>query len=147
MNTEQRITYSVAFKGVVRLVTAGIVEFETNDIVAETIELSDAFYEALSLRQGLGETAAPLAATPTAGRFSSSPTQASPATGSTKAASKGPKDPNAAASPAQIGFLKKLIRENNVPADSDGFELSGTVYNYGEFTMGSIQVPIEALKK
>ena len=143
MNTEQRITYSVGFKAVIELVAAGKVEFETNDVVAEVIELSDAFYEALAIRQELGENAAPKAATPTAGRFSSSPKPVSKSTGST---SKGPKDPNAAASPAQVGFLKKLIRENNVPSDDAGFELSGVTYEYDGFTMGSIQVPIEELK-
>jgi len=143
MNTEQRITYSVGFKAVIELVAAGKVEFETNDVVAEVIELSDAFYEALAVRQELGENAAPKAATTTAGRFSSSPKQASPSTGST---SKGPKDPNATASPAQVGFLKKMVRENNIPSDDAGCEVDGITYNYDEFTMGSIQVPIEVLK-
>ena len=58
MNTEQRITYSVAFKGVIELVAAGIVEFETEDVVAAVIELTDAFKEALSLRLGLGDAVA-----------------------------------------------------------------------------------------
>ena len=147
MNTEQRITYSVGFKAVIELVAAGKVEFETADVVAEVIELSDAFYEALAVRQGLGETAAaPLAptSTPSASRFST-PT-ASPASGSTKKPASKPKDPNAAASPAQIGFLKKLIGEKNVPSDANGFELDGVVYEFDNFTMGSIQTPIEALK-
>ena len=144
MNTEQRITYSVGFKGVIDLVAAGKVEFETNDVVAEVIELSDAFYEALALRQGLdGDAPSTPAATNTVGRFSTSSKPVSKSGGST---SKGPKDPNATASPAQIGFLKKLIRENNVPADDNGFELNGNVYEYDNFTMGSIQVPIEELK-
>ena len=147
MNTEQRITYSVAFKGVIELAAAGKVAFETTDYVAEVIELTDAFYEALAVRQELGSnvpSTPAVTSTPAASRFST-PT-ASPATGSTKAASKGPKDPNAAASPAQVGFLKKLIRENNVPSDDAGFELSGVTYEYDGFTMGSIQVPIEELK-
>ena len=145
MNTEQRITYSVGFKAVIELVAAGKVAFETSDVVAEVIELSDAFYEALAVRQGLGETAAaPSPTTPTAGRFATSKPAASPSTGST---SKGPKDPNAAASPAQVGFLKKLVRENNIPSDDAGCEVDGITYNYADFTMGSIQVPIEALKK
>ena len=55
MNLEQRIAYSVAFKGVIDLVTAEEVVFETQDIVAETIELTDAFYEAIAARTGLEE--------------------------------------------------------------------------------------------
>ena len=147
MNTEQRITYSVGFKAVVELLAAGKVAFETSDVVAEVIELSDAFYEALALRQGLDapSTVAATTSTPAASRFST-PT-ASPATGSTKKAPASPKDPNAAASPAQIGFLKKLIGESNTPSDANGFELAGVVYEFDNFTMGSIQVPIEALKK
>ena len=148
MNTEQRITYSVGFKAVIDLVTSGNITFETDDIVAEVIEVSDAFYEALANRQQLGTVAAaPSTTTPTAGRFSSSPKQASPATGSTKKAPATPKDPNAAASVAQIGFLKKLVRENNVPSDDAGCEVNGITYNYADFTMGSIQEPIEFLKK
>ena len=147
MNTEQRITYSVGFKAVIELVAAGKVEFETNDVVAEVIELSDAFYEALAIRQELGSnvpSTPAVTSTPAASRFST-PT-ASPATGSTKKPASKPKDPNAAASPAQIGFLKKLIGENNVPSDANGFELNGVVYEFAGFTMGSIQEPIEALK-
>ncbi len=153
MNKDQVITYAVAFKGAIRLASAGVAGFETQDVVAEVIELTDAFYEAIASRQGLnasvGVAAAPLAASPmpvptsTPSRFSTSPPQASAPAGSTN---KAPKDPGAAASPAQIGFLKKLIRENKVPSDDAGFELKGVVYNYDEFTMGSIQVPIEELK-
>ena len=144
MNTEQRIAYAVAFKGVIDLVATGRVKFETNDVVAEVIELTDAFNDAYALRTGL-DMGSPKAAS-TTGRFSSSPKQESKSTGSTKKESKGPKDPDAAASPAQIGFLKKLIRESNTPSDSDGFELDGVTYEFDDFTMGSIQVPIEALK-
>jgi hypothetical protein len=148
MNTEQRITYSVAFKAVIDLVGSGEVEFETSDVVAEAIELTDAFYEALAVRQGLDEDA------PKATRSRKSASKPSRSSGkrdsnrrsSTKTESKGPKDPNADASPAQIGFLKKLLKENDVDFD-EGFDLDGEEYYFDEFTMGSIQVPIEYLKE
>ena len=148
MNTEQRITYSVAFKAVVEYVVAGEVEFETSDIVAETIELTDAFYEALATRQGLDEDA------PKASRSRKSASKPSRSSGkrdsgrgsSTKKESKGPKDPNADASPAQIGFLKKLLKEDGIDFDDEGFELDDEEYFFDEFTMGSIQGPIEELK-
>lgn len=142
MNTEQRITYSVAFKGVIELVAAGIVEFETEDVVAEVIELTDAFNEALSLRLGLGGEVAEAAPKATRKRTRTSATQASAPSGSTD---KGPRDPRLKASPAQIGFLKKLLREGNVEFD-DGFDLDGVEYFFDEFTMGTIQTPIESLK-
>ncbi|KKL99552.1 hypothetical protein LCGC14_1813350, partial [marine sediment metagenome] len=59
--------------------------------------------------------------------------------------STGPKDPNADATPAQIKFLKKLLTENDIDYDS-GFDLDNEEYFFDEFTMGSIQKPIEALK-
>ena len=65
---------------------------------------------------------------------------------STKKQSSGPKDPNADASDAQIGFLKKLCRENDIDYDNDGVEVDGEWYEFDEFTMGSIQEPIEYLK-
>ena len=144
MNTEQRITYSVAFKGVIELVKSGEVEFETNDVVAETIELTDAFYEALAVKQGLGESEGK-APTRSRKRTRDSGKQDSPRGGSSKKSS-GPKDPNADASPAQIGFLKKLLKENNIDFDSDGCDVDGVEYFFDEFTMGSIQEPIEFLK-
>ena len=143
MNTEQRIGYSVAFKGVIALVVAGEVEFETDDIVAETIELADAFYEAIATKTGLEEEAPK--ATRSKKRTRSSGKRDSAQGGSTKKQSSGPKDPNADASAAQIGFLKKLLGENNVDYD-DGFDLDGEEYFFDEFTMGSIQTPIEFLK-
>ena len=144
MNTEQRITYSVAFKAVIDLVTNKEVEFETDDIVAETIELTDAFYEALALRTGLDDDAPKVSKrTTTSKRTSTSTRRESKSTGST---SIGPKDPGADASAAQIGFLKKLLKENRVSFDDVGFELDGNEYEFDEFTMGSIQEPIESLK-
>ena len=147
MNTEQRITYSVAFKGVIALVCAGEVEFETDDIVAEVIELTDAFNEALVTRQGLEEDAPKAKRKSSSKRSGSSGKRDSSRGSSTKKKSSGPKDPNADASTAQIGFLKKLCRENDIDFDDDGFELDGTEYFFDEFTMGSIQEPIEALKE
>ena len=145
MNTEQRITYSVGFKAVINLVTSGEVEFETNDIVAETIELSDAFYEALAVRLGL----APLGADEgksSRKRTRTSARRDSNRSGSTnRKKSTGPKDPNADATAAQIKFLKKLLGENNIDYDT-GFDLDDEEYFFDEFTMGSIQKPIEALK-
>ena len=146
MNTEQRITYSVGFKAVIDLVTSGEVEFETNDIVAETIELSDAFYEALAVRLGL----APLGADEgksSRKRTRTSARRDSNRSGSTdRKRSSGPKDPNADATPAQIKFLKKLLTENDIGYDDEGFNLDDEEYFFDEFTMGSIQKPIEALK-
>ena len=145
INTEQRITYSVGFKAVIDLVTSGEVAFETNDIVAETIELSDAFYEALAVRLGL----APLeddTGKSSRKRTRTSARRDSNRSGSTeKKKSTGPKDPNADATPAQIKFLKKLLGENNIDYDN-GFDLDNEEYFFDEFTMGSIQKPIEALK-
>ena len=149
MNTEQRITYAVAFKAVIDLVVGEEVEFETGDVVAETIELTDAFYEALALRTGLDEAeeAAPKARTSSRKSKRGSGKRDSSRSGSTeKKKSSGPKDPNADASAAQIGFLKKLLSENDVVFDSDGFDLEGEEYFFDEFTMGSIQEPIEELK-
>ena len=148
MNTEQRITYSVGFKAVIALVNAGEVEFETGDIVAETIELADAFYEALAVRQGLDEDA-PKASRKSAKKRSGSSGKRDSSRGSSteKKKSSGPKDPNADASPAQIKFLKKLCRENDVDYDDEGFDLDGNEYFFDEFTMGSIQEPIESLKE
>ncbi|KKL82602.1 hypothetical protein LCGC14_1983160, partial [marine sediment metagenome] len=145
INTEQRITYSVGFKAVIDLVNSGEVEFETNDIVAETIELSDAFYEALAVRLGL----APLGAD--GGKSSRKRTRTSAKRDSNRSGSTdrkkstGPKDPNADATPAQIKFLKKLLGENDIDYDY-GFDLDDEEYFFDEFTMGSIQKPIEALK-
>jgi len=144
MNTEQRITYSVAFKKVIDLVTAEVVEFETQDIVAEVIELTDAFYEALAVKQGLDATVDTGKSSRKSKR--SSGKRDSNRSGSTKKQSSGPKDPNADASDAQIRFLKKLLDENNEEYDNDGFDLDGEEYFFDEFTMGSIQEPIEALK-
>ncbi len=145
INTEQRITYSVGFKAVIDLVNSGEVEFETNDIVAETIELSDAFYEALAVRLGL----APLGADEgkaSRKRTRTSARRDSNRSGSTdRKKSTGPKDPNADATPAQIKFLKKLLTENDIDYDH-GFDLDNEEYFFDEFTMGSIQKPIEALK-
>ena len=146
MNTEQRIAYSVAFKGVVDYVTAGEVEFETQDIVAETIELTDAFYEAIAAKTGLDEDEGKVAKKSSRKSKRGSGKRDSSRSGSTKKKSSGPKDPNADASDAQVNFLKKLCRENDVDYDDDGFELDGEEYFFDEFTMGSIQEPIEALK-
>ena len=146
MNTEQRITYSVGFKAVVELVCAGEVEFETSDIVAETIDLADAFYEALATRQGLDEDAPKASRKSSPKRSRTSGKRDSARGDSTKKKSSGPKDPNADASPAQIKFLKKLLSEDNVDYDNDGFDLDGEEYFFDEFTMGTIQEPIEALK-
>ncbi len=148
MNTEERIAYSVAFKGVVAFVSAGEVEFETDDIVAETIELTDAFYEAIATRTGLDEEeAAPKGRTSSRKSKRGSAKRGSSRSGSTeKKKSAGPKDPNADISDAQLGFIKKLLNENDVEYDDDGFDLDGEEYFFDEFTMGSIQVPIEILK-
>ena len=147
MNMEQRIAYSVAFKAVVAYVAAGEVEFETDDIVVETIELADAFYDAIAVKTGIDEVEAPKATTKSSRkRTRSSEKQDSPRSGSTKK-SAGPKDPNADASPAQIGFLKKLLKENNIDFDDEATDVDGIEYFFDEFTMGSIQAPIEFLKK
>lgn len=143
MNLDSRILYQVAFKGVVELVSAGAVEPETNDIVAEVIELTDAFYDALVAKTGGEEDEGKSSSR----RSSGSSKRASTRDGSTrKSTSAGPKDPNADASPAQIKFLKKLLGENDIEFDRNGFDLDGVEYEFDEFTMGSIQVPIEALK-
>ena len=142
MNTEQRIAYSVAFKGVIELVAAGELEFETDDIVAEVIEVTDAFYEAIETKTGIAEDTGKV----TSKRSSSSKKRGSKSTGSTKKESSGPKDPNAAASKPQINFLKKLCRENDAEYDDDGCEVDGEWYDWDDFTMGSIQTPIEYLK-
>ncbi len=148
MEQAERIAYSVAFKGVIDLVCAEYTEFETDDVVAEVIELTDAFYDAIATKTGLGEDApAPKASRKsTSKRSRTSDKRDSARGGSTKKESKGPKDPNADASPAQIGFLKKLLREDGVSFDDDGFDLDGEEYFFDEFTMGSIQEPIESLK-
>ena len=147
MNTEQRITYSVGFKAVVDLVTSGEVEFDTDDIVAETIELSDAFYDALAVRQGLPALGADDSGKPSRRRTRTSARRDSNRSGSTdRKKSSGPKDPNADASSAQLKFLKKLLGENDFAYDDEGFDLDGAEYFFDEFTMGSIQKPIEALK-
>ncbi len=143
MNTEQRITYSVGFKAVIDLVAAGLVEFETTDIVAEVIELSDAFFEALAVKQGLDGTVGTGKASAPRKRTRTSGSRDSARSGSTD--SKGPKDPNADASKAQIGFLKKLLGEADIGFDN-GFDLNGVEYFFDEFTMGSIQAPLEFLK-
>ena len=150
METEERIGYSVAFKAVVDYVCAEEVVFETDDIVLETIELTDAFYDAIATKTGM----ALLADTGKAPKKSSSRSRStsvkrdSNRSGNTKKQSSGPKDPNADASPAQINFLKKLLSEDGYNVgNEDGFELNGEEYFFDEFTMGSIQVPIEALKK
>ena len=146
MEIDQRIAYSVAFKGVIALVCAGEVEFETSDVVAETIELTDAFYEAIATKTGLDEDTGKS----TSKRSGSSKKRASKSGGSTKKSSGGakPKDPDAPATKPQIGFLKKLIRENpnNAESDSDGCEVDGEWYDWDDFTMGTIQEPIEFLK-
>ena len=150
MNTEERIAYSVAFKGVIALAAAGEVEFETNDIVAETIELADAFYEAIAVRTGLDEEEeAPKARKKSTKKSKrGSGKRASSRSGSTKKKKSGTtaKDPNADASAAQIGFLKKLLGENDIDFDDDGFEMDDEEYWFDEFTMGTIQDPIEELK-
>ena len=149
MNTEQRISYAVAFKAVIDLVCAEYAEFETDDVVAEVIELTDAFYEAIATKTGLGDDEpAPKASRKSSSKRSkTSGKRDSGRGGSTKKESKGPKDPNADASLAQIGFLKKLLREDNVSFDDEGFDLDGEEYFFDEFTMGSIQEPIEFLKE
>ena len=149
MNTEQRITYAVAFKGVVDLVAAGEVEFETQDVVAETIELTDAFYEAIATKTGLDEAEGKAAKKSSRKSSRSSGKRDSGRGGSTsskKSTSTGPKDPNADASPAQLKYLKNMLKENDFEFDYDGFELDGEEYWFDEFTMGSIQEPIEFLK-
>jgi len=142
MDTDNRIAYSVAFKGVIELVCAEELQFETDDIVVEVIEMTDAFYDAIVTKTGLDGGSGKS----TSKRSSSSKKRASKSTGSTKKASTGPKDPNAAASPAQINFLKKLCRENDAEYDDDGCDVDGEWYDWDDLTMGSIQVPIEALK-
>ncbi len=143
METDARIAYSVAFKGVIELVAAGELEFETDDIVVEVIEVTDAFYEAIATKTGLDEDTGKA----TSKRSSSSKKRGSKSTGSTKKKSTGPKDPDADATKPQINFLKKLCRENDIDYDSDGVEVDGEWYEFDDFTMGSIQEPIEFLKE
>jgi hypothetical protein len=142
MDLDGRILYQVAFKGVIDLVAAGEVEFETSDIVLETIELTDAFYEALATKTGGGSEGKS-----SSRRSSSSKKSASTRGGNTSRKSTGPKDPDADATPAQIKFLKKLLDDNNIDYDRNGFDLDDVEYDFNDFTMGSIQTPIEALKE
>jgi hypothetical protein len=148
MNTEQRITYSVAFKGVIRLVTAGEVGFETNDIVAETIELSDAFYDALAIRQGLPALGADDSGKSSKRSRRGSGRRDSSRSGSTDEKKKSiePKDPNADASKLQLKFLKNLLDDANIEYDGEGFDLDDEEYFFDEFTKGSIQKPLDALR-
>ena len=139
MNTEQRITYSVGFKAVIDLVACGEVEFETGDIVAEVIELSDAFYEALSVRQGLGEDAPK--AERSSKRTRSSSKRDSGRSGSTDDDKpKGFKDGSAKASDGQVKAIEGMLKANRIRFDRDGFEVDGVEYFWDELTMDDTQV-------
>ena len=143
METEERITYAVAFKATVELVAAGVVEPETDDVVAEVIDLTDAFFEALAVKTGIGEEAAPKGTrtrTRTSGRKPStrSSRRASDQGGSTNE-SKGPKDPNADASEKQIGAIKNKLKKAGIDFDDEGFDYDGEEIFFDELTMGTIQ--------
>ena len=142
METEERITYAVAFKATVELVAAGVVEPETDDVVAEVIDLTDAFFEALAVKTGIGEEAAPKekrSRTRTSSRKPStrSSKRDSGRGGSTE--SKGPKDPNADASEKQIAAIKNKLKKAGIDFDDEGFDYDGEEIFFDELTMGSVQ--------
>jgi len=144
MDTNETILYQVAFKGVVELVAAGTVEPETDDIVAEVIDLTDAFYEALAVKTGAGEDAAPKekrSRTRTSSSRSSTRSNGrdSGRGGNTDDKPKGPKDPNADASDAQVNAIKKKLDKANIEYDRNGFDYDGEEIFWDELTMGSVQ--------
>lgn len=143
MEDTERITYAVAFKATVELVAAGVVEPETDDVVAEVIDLTDAFFEALAVKTGIGEEAAPKEKRSRARTSSRKPSTRSSRRdsdrGGSTSESKGPKDPNADASPKQIGAIKNKLKKAGIEFDDDGFDYDGEEIFFDELTMGSVQ--------
>jgi hypothetical protein len=150
-----RELYTTAYNGTISLLNTGDLEFETNDILAELFSIVDLMYEVLVNKLG---DASPLDTSKPSRKRSSTSTKRSASSGrkvkdgkpNNRVAKKDKeqitiKDPDSDATDAQIGFLKKLLKENDVDFD-EGFDLDGEEYWFDELTKGSIQEPIELLK-
>ncbi len=145
MDTNERIQYSVAFKGVIDLLAAEVIVPETDDIVMEVIALTDEFNEALEVKTGASQ----------GGKASSAkPTRRSRATASTQRGSSSdneqkdftPKNPDADASDAQIKALKSLMKNAGYDFDRQSFAWGDEDIYWDELTMGNVQIYFDELK-
>ncbi len=146
MDTNERIQYSVAFKGVIDLLAAGVIKPDTNDIVMEVIDLTDEFNEALDVKTG---ASAGGKSKPSSSRSTrNSRDRSSNRRGSTDDENKDytPKNPDADASDAQIKALKNLMKNEGIDFDRSSFDWDGTDVYWNDLTMGNIQQYFDELK-
>ena len=145
MNKNQSILYQVAFKEASALYQNRAELFETDDTVGEVIGLTDAFFEVLAARTGeggSGNSSSEGSRTRSSSRNSS---ERSSRSGS-KSTTRGPKNPDAPASEAQLNAIEKMLNKADIPFDDAGFTIDGTDYDWDSFTMGNIQPVFDALK-
>lgn len=138
---DEQILYQVAFKGAIELVANGIAELETDDVGAEVIALTDALYEPLAAKTGIGGTGKAKSSSRSKG--SSKPSRRR---GSSGRSSSGGGDFKYA-SDKQAAFIEKLLDEkaHDVEFDDDGFVWDGDDVDYTKVPSGITQEVIEYL--
>lgn len=143
-DVDVRIQSQVAFKAAVELIAAEVIVPETPDLGPEIKEWTEIFYDVISavVAEKGGDSAPKSQAT----KRSSGGSKRKASTRGGNTSTPKPKNPGAAASDAQIRFLKRLLNENDIEFDEDSFDWEGYDVQFSDLTMGNVNEYIEPLK-
>lgn len=156
----KQIAYQVAYKAAVELISAGVVQLETEDTGAEVAGFASALFDhleaALLTLEGASPKASPSASKPgngsaTSPRSPRSPRAASATPKSKPGSSGGPRKAAGDfefASAGQCKFIEKMIGEKDhaIEYSPDGFEWGEEVIPWDKIPSGLTQDIIDYLK-